>query len=290
MMLEVLEAAERKGVLFVTAAGNQGHHLGDRAWFPAAYSSKLTNLVTVAAVDYSGDLSPWSNRGDEFVHLAAPGSWVLSTLPSAAHKEHNIFSRGQNNYGFKSGTSMASPHVAAVAALMFATAPSLSVTSAVKILMATTSKNNLDGVLSGGILNAGLSLEAALRIGSDFVHCETPENGCMKGGLCLGGGRFPSKRRTNASERRKKVPPLTNKLELKNECGQKPHDLPENLEGTLGVTWAWDMSQEHGLGYPDRLYDRIAATTEDIEPMEENQSERRGRRKRTKLFSTRHTS
>jgi thermitase len=87
-----------KGVVVVAAAGNNG---STSPCYPAYYG----NCMAVAATDSLDSLAPWSNRGD-WVDLAAPGVSIYSTLKDGA-------------YGYKSGTSMASPLVGGLAALVF---------------------------------------------------------------------------------------------------------------------------------------------------------------------------
>ena len=70
--------------------------------YPASYD--LDNIVSVASIDRKGKISSFSNIGRTSVDVAAPGSSILSTEPG-------------NSYGTKSGTSMATPHVAGVLAL-----------------------------------------------------------------------------------------------------------------------------------------------------------------------------
>jgi thermitase len=87
-----------KGVVVVAAAGNNGNSL---PFYPAYY----TNVIAVAATDNNDNLPTWSNFGD-WVDVAAPGASIYSTLINAG-------------YGYKSGTSMASPHTAGLAALIY---------------------------------------------------------------------------------------------------------------------------------------------------------------------------
>ncbi|NLD45283.1 MAG: S8 family peptidase, partial [Chloroflexi bacterium] len=98
-------AAYAGGVLSVAAAGNDGNTSYS---YPASYAS----VVSVAAVSSSKTLASFSQRNDQ-VELAAPGVSVLSTYPP-------------NGYAYMSGTSMATPHVSAVAALIWSANPSWS--------------------------------------------------------------------------------------------------------------------------------------------------------------------
>ncbi len=93
----VKQAAEA-GVIMVAAAGNNGSGLD----YPAAYQE----VISVAAVDSSGNIASFSNDGST-LDLAAPGQSILSTVPDA-------------DYAYYSGTSMAAPHVSGIISLMLA--------------------------------------------------------------------------------------------------------------------------------------------------------------------------
>lgn len=105
---DAIARADNQGHLFVAAAGNGGSDgVGDdndaTPQYPASYD--LPNIVSVAATDDDDGLASFSNFGAKSVDLGAPGVGILSTLPD-------------NTYGRYSGTSMATPHVTGVAALL----------------------------------------------------------------------------------------------------------------------------------------------------------------------------
>lgn len=145
-----VDASEEHGVLLVAAAGN-GDFFGDglnidrSPVFPAAYDNP--HLISVAASDRFDELARFSNYSATSVDIAAPGARILSTEPG-----------GQ--FGFRSGTSMAAPHVSGTAALlwsMFAEATNLEIRSA--ILRSATPLDALENtVKTGGRLNAGGAL------------------------------------------------------------------------------------------------------------------------------------
>ncbi|WP_439646643.1 S8 family peptidase [Piscibacillus salipiscarius] len=98
------------GILVVAAAGNSGNSWGwsDTVGYPAKYDS----VIAVAAVDQNNNRASFSSHGPA-VELAAPGVNIYSTMPG-------------NSYDSLNGTSMASPHVAGVAAQVWQAKPHLS--------------------------------------------------------------------------------------------------------------------------------------------------------------------
>jgi subtilisin family serine protease len=107
-LYDAIQAAGAADQLFVAAAGNGGTNTDTSPHYPSSYD--LANIISVAMTDHNDDYDSLSNYGAVSVDLAAPGADVLSTLPG-------------NSYGYGSGTSMATPHVAGVAALIRALSP-----------------------------------------------------------------------------------------------------------------------------------------------------------------------
>lgn len=103
-MESAVDYALGHGVVVVAAAGNDGP--GGQASFPGAFDG----AIAVASYDRGGAVSSFSTRGT-YVDVAAPGRSILSSLRTG-------------DWGFMSGTSMATPHVAGLAALLMADDPS----------------------------------------------------------------------------------------------------------------------------------------------------------------------
>jgi subtilisin family serine protease len=117
-----VEFATKKGVLSVAAAGNSNYDLANKTTDDSSpddsttvtrqidnscvdMPTELPGVITVASTTQTKVKSGFSNFGLNKIDVAAPGSSILSTLPGGG-------------YGTMSGTSMASPHVTGVAALM----------------------------------------------------------------------------------------------------------------------------------------------------------------------------
>jgi len=148
-----IDRANAANILFVAAAGNGGFDgVGDNndvtPSFPASYTS--SNIISVAAITITGAISSFSNFGATSVDIGAPGSAIISTVPS-----NNLFP--SSTYATFSGTSMATPHVTGGAALFAATHPTASA-AAIKqaILSSAIPTSSLSGkCVTGGRLNLG---------------------------------------------------------------------------------------------------------------------------------------
>lgn len=143
---DAIKYAASKDVLIVHAAGNDGANLDDpnNPNFPNDQVNNgpeiADNVITVGALDpkYGSEmLASYSNYGAINVDVFAPGTDIYSTVPN-------------NKYEFMPGTSMASPAVAGVAALIRSQYPKLSATQVKKV-----------------ILESGLSTKAKVALGGD---------------------------------------------------------------------------------------------------------------------------
>jgi thermitase len=110
---DAIKAAYDNGTLLIAAAGNDDSNIKS---YPAAYKE----VVSVAATDESDNKASFSNWGD-WIELAAPGVDIYSTTPTY-HVTLNNYGISIN-YDYLSGTSMACPHVAGVAALVWSVRP-----------------------------------------------------------------------------------------------------------------------------------------------------------------------
>jgi len=143
-----IERAEGAGMLFTAAAGNEASNNDEVPSFPANYD--ISNVISVASTTYLGEMSSFSCYGNSTVHVAAPGSGIYSTVPN-------------NGYETLSGTSMATPHVSGLAALVWMYRPQLSMHQVRDIIIGSVrTLPALDGkVITGGLINAKDALEAA---------------------------------------------------------------------------------------------------------------------------------
>lgn len=100
---DAVELADKKGILFVAAAGNERSNSDQHHYYPADYG--LKNIISVTAIDPTTEVLASSNYGTLTVDIAAPGQNILSCLPN-------------NSYGLMTGTSQATAFVTGAAALV----------------------------------------------------------------------------------------------------------------------------------------------------------------------------
>lgn len=167
---EAIARAAKAGVLVVAAAGNNresgGDNLDKRPMYPVCSDGAGTNYVIgVAATDDNDKRSDFSNFGANCVDISAPGQNIISTqLYNPTLIPFSSYTRA----GW-SGTSVASPVITGVAALMLAANPGLSRETLVQYLLSTADPidalNPLNrGQLGVGRVNAERSIKAALGL------------------------------------------------------------------------------------------------------------------------------
>lgn len=147
---ELAQTIQNSNMLFVVSCGNGGvSGLGYDTDIYPVYPASLPcgNIISVANLMFDGTLSKDSNYGAASVDIAAPGSYILSTIP-------------ENGYGFMSGTSMAAPMVTGVAAMLYSYRSDISLADVKNILLNSSKKlDSLSGKLvSGGLLDAYAAL------------------------------------------------------------------------------------------------------------------------------------
>ena len=142
---DVIRQAGEEGILFVAAAGNASSDNDAKPHYPGSYD--LNNVISVAALNRNDELTTFSNFGATSVDIAAPGEQIVSTWLEHGYEE-------------KQGTSMATPFVAGVAALVLAANPGISVDELrARLLKSTDPLPSLKGkVATGGRINAAKAL------------------------------------------------------------------------------------------------------------------------------------
>ena len=164
------------GVLFVAAAGNgdifgNGVDNDQTPFYPASY--QVDNVIAVAASTPDDRLATFSNFGRTTVDIAAPGTGIRSTLKDGG-------------YGTANGTSMATPHVAGAAALVWSAFPQATVDEIHSALLGEQSVDALVGgtelVRTGGRLSSAKAISANVFAPSARV--------IAKENITTTGGRF----------------------------------------------------------------------------------------------------
>lgn len=150
---ELERVMQESEMLFVVSAGNgdaegKGIDIDRNPEYPAAY--EMDNLITVANLMFDGTLNVSSNYGPEHVDLAAPGTFIVSTIT-------------ENSYGFMNGTSMAAPMVTGAAAFLYSYRTDVSLGEVKQILLETVKPLPS---LEGKVHTAGmLDVYGAIRYG-----------------------------------------------------------------------------------------------------------------------------
>jgi subtilisin family serine protease len=184
---DAIDAAGGAGLLYVAAAGNNASNNDSLGFYPAGYP--LDNIISVAASTDTDTLAGFSNYGAQTVDLAAPGQGILSTMVTTG-----VLS-DPSGYGYLSGTSMAAPHVAGAAALLWSEHPSWTMAqirdrllSTVQPMSAAVGKVkscgelDVDAATKTGL--AARSLVCVKRSGSGFGSVSSSPAGINCGSTC----------------------------------------------------------------------------------------------------------
>ncbi|MBY0385318.1 S8 family serine peptidase [bacterium] len=161
-LLEAIEVAQSKNILFVSAAGNGdklsglGFDITYRPVYPASFD--LPNTLAVAATSL-GLLTEYSNYSAKHVHVAAPGGDQNQLILSLAKENPMGFA-----FAPQAGTSMATPIVSGLAALMLSANPQLLPNDIKNILIATGDPLPTlpKKTVNGKLINAEQAVKAAL--------------------------------------------------------------------------------------------------------------------------------
>jgi thermitase len=143
LLEEAIHYAYNQNVVLIAAAGNENT---SRPSFPASYPQ----VLSVAAIDYTGGRASFSNYGD-YIDVTAPGYQIASTYFN-------------QQYASLSGTSMASPHVAGLAGLILSVNPNLKNREVMDIIENTTYDLGVPGKdidFGNGLIDVQRALERA---------------------------------------------------------------------------------------------------------------------------------
>jgi subtilisin family serine protease len=140
-LYDAIAAAGAEGHVFVAAAGNSARNNDTYLDYPSSYD--LPNIISVAASDNTDLLASFSNYGVTTVDVAAPGWNIASTFAGSA-------------YYWASGTSMATPHVTGVVALVQELNPGMPMADVIdRVLSTARPVQALTGLMAtGGVVNA----------------------------------------------------------------------------------------------------------------------------------------
>ncbi|MBX3413494.1 MAG: S8 family serine peptidase [Pirellulales bacterium] len=151
---DAMAASATQNILFVAAAGNDSSDTDLIPHYPSSYD--LDSVISVAATTRTDALASFSNFGKVTVDLGAPGQAILSTTPNNTYSNYN-------------GTSMATPHVAGVAALLFDKFPNATYQEVRAAILAGVDQTAAmqDVTVTGGRLNAfGALQKMGMRVSS----------------------------------------------------------------------------------------------------------------------------
>ncbi len=149
VMKDAIEESKNRGILFIAAAGNNAQNTDATPSYPASY--QVDNIISVAASNNRDQLASFSNYGRTTVHVSAPGVNIISTDKNGGYMN-------------MSGTSMATPHVSGIAALIKSVNPTMSYSEIKNLIIASSDKipSLRRASISGGRVNVFNALHGIL--------------------------------------------------------------------------------------------------------------------------------
>lgn len=166
--------------LFISSAGNNGQEITEAtSRYPISYDCE--NILAVGACDVDDTIASYSNYGEKNIDLFAPGTNIETTSFNT--------STSAETYSPQTGTSLSTPMVAGVAALIKSVNPNLSALAIKQIIMDTVDKSDeySGKCVSGGRLNAYKAVELARRCDSNGYVINS-SNGAIE--ACYTSNRF----------------------------------------------------------------------------------------------------
>ena len=150
MLSEKIKEAIDKGIIVIAAAGNNGSS-------DYAYPASLDGVISVASVDSNGERSSFSQYNDK-VFISAPGGW-MKVIVNYAVVDGREVGTPVTTYG----TSLAAPHVSALAAIAKCIKPDIDTVQFKTLLQNTSEKTQRDDYLGYGIINCESAIKKLIE-------------------------------------------------------------------------------------------------------------------------------
>ncbi|MFH0818984.1 MAG: S8 family serine peptidase [Patescibacteria group bacterium] len=157
-----IDAARAKQIIVVAAAGNDSNNLNDEPIYPACNKG----VLAVAATNKNDKQASYSNYGSGCVDVSAPGSLLLSSLYTNDHAYNFL-----TDYGYMSGTSMATPLVSGLAGLLKSLTPMLPKKQIADYIRDGAEKKELGEKMGAGRIN----LYNSVRLANAYLKPQAPK-------------------------------------------------------------------------------------------------------------------